>query len=249
MNTGVYGGAASMATLQKWQEALTRDIASASQAGYKKSAVGISSASLGRIAGDHGNFQSHLEGSMPEVRVGVSFDQGPLKPTGDSFDFAISGDGFFKSQGEQGQRIYKRGGHFHLNTSRQLVDGHNNLILGLGGPIQVNAADGDLYCDSNGRLYQGDKFLDQFAITKADRPEAFIRVPGGFVIDPSIDLKLEDVDSPSVHQGFIEESNGSAMESMIGLLEVTRAQESNQRLINALDERTQRSLKVLGSAH
>jgi len=248
MNIGMYGGAASMTNLHRWQEALTRDIASAHQAGYRKMSVGISGTAAGKLPSSTGqSFQSHLDGAMPESKIGYSFEQGSIEPTGDPFDFAISGDGFFQLQEQSGRTILTRGGHFGLNTERQVVDNSGNLVLGSGGPIQLNADQGDVYCDMNGRLYQGDTFLDQLGIVDLEDKESLIRVPGGFIVDPESAAKSQAVEFPRVQQGFIEGSNASIMESMVGLMEVSRAQESSQKLINILDERAQRSLKILGN--
>ncbi len=237
-----------MTNLHRWQEALTRDIASANQAGYRKMSVGVSATAAGKLPSHTGQgFQSHLDGAMPESKIGYSFEQGSIEPTGDPFDFAISGDGFFQLQEKSGRTVLTRGGHFGLNTERQIVDNKGNLVLGVSGPIQLNADQGDVYCDMNGRLYQGDTFLDQLGIVDVEDKDALVRVPGGFIIDTESAAKSQEVEFPRVQQGFIEGSNASIMESMVGLMEVSRAQESSQKLINILDERAQRSLKLLGN--
>lgn len=237
-----------MTNLHRWQEALTRDIASAHQAGYRKMTVGISATAAGKLPSNTGeSFQNQLDGAMPEAKIGYSFEQGSIEPTGDPFDFAISSEGFFQLQEKSGRTLLTRGGHFGLNTDRQVVDNRGNLVLGASGPIQLNADQGDVYCDMNGRLYQGDTFLDQLSIVDVVDKDALLRVPGGFMLDPKLAAKPEPIEFPRVQQAFIEGSNASIMESMVGLMEVSRAQESSQKLINILDERMQRSLKILGN--
>lgn len=244
----MYGGAASITNLHRWQEALTRDIASAHQAGYRKMSVGISATAAGQLPSGTGEgFQDKLDAAMPESKIGYSFIQGSIEPTGDPLDFAISGDGFFQLQEKSGRTVLTRGGHFSLNTERQIVDNRGNLVLGSSGPIQLNADQGDVSCDMSGRIYQGDTFLDQLGIVDVQNKDALIRVPGGFVVDDASAERPAAVEFPHVQQGFIEGSNASIMESMVGLMEVSRAQESSQKLINILDQRAQHALKILGN--
>jgi flagellar basal-body rod protein FlgG len=47
-------------------------------------------------------------------------------------------------------------------------------------------------------------------------------------------------------QGYLEDSNVSAIEEMIGLIEVSRAHEANQKMISTFDENIGKAIGTLG---
>ena len=49
------------------------------------------------------------------------FSQGPLRKTGEVFDLALDGPGFFEIELSNGQRAYSRAGHFSLSGEGELV--------------------------------------------------------------------------------------------------------------------------------
>ena len=68
------------------------------------------------------------------------FSQGPLRRTGEVFDLALDGQGFFEIELENGQRAYTRAGHFRLNGEGELVTADEGykvvpLVEDVGKPI------------------------------------------------------------------------------------------------------------------
>jgi flagellar basal-body rod protein FlgG len=47
-------------------------------------------------------------------------------------------------------------------------------------------------------------------------------------------------------QGYLENSNVSAIEEMIGLIEVSRAHEANQKMIQTFDQNIGKAIGTLG---
>ena len=73
------------------------------------------------------------------------------------------------------------------------------------------------------------------------------KVGGGFVAkDPEIQPEIAQVESYTVMQGYLENSNVSAIEEMIGLIEVSRAHEANQKMIQTFDENIGKAIGTLG---
>jgi flagellar basal-body rod protein FlgG len=72
-------------------------------------------------------------------------------------------------------------------------------------------------------------------------------VGGGFVAK-EVDV-VPEVSDPSqftVMQGYLESSNVSAIEEMIGLIEVSRAHEANQKMIQTFDQNIGKAIGTLG---
>ena len=57
---------------------------------------------------------------------------------------------------------------------------------------------------------------------------------------------IADVESYTVMQGYLENSNVSAIQEMIGLIEVSRAHEANQKMIQTFDQNIGKAIGTLG---
>jgi flagellar hook protein FlgE len=72
-----------------------------------------------------------------------NFTEGNLNPTGTSSNMALSGNGFFVTQGTGGSSDYTRAGDFTKNKAGQLTTPNGELLLGypaVGGVVNTSAA-------------------------------------------------------------------------------------------------------------
>ena len=67
-----------------------------------------------------------------------NFTQGTIEVSNSPTDLAIQGDGFFITQGSNGQTLYSRNGVFKTNSQNQLVTTTGNRIMGYGVDNQFN---------------------------------------------------------------------------------------------------------------
>ena len=84
--------------------------------------------------------------------IAVDYQQGALESTGNTFDLAIVGDGFFAVQTPDGVR-YSRNGAFFKNTQGYLQDIRGyNLLDTQGNPIRIpeNISDSQVFIPSDG---------------------------------------------------------------------------------------------------
>ena len=84
--------------------------------------------------------------------IAVDYQQGALESTGNTFDLAIVGDGFFAVQTPEGVR-YSRNGAFFKNTQGYLQDIRGyNLLDTQGNPIRIpeNISDSQVFIPSDG---------------------------------------------------------------------------------------------------
>ena len=73
------------------------------------------------------------------------------------------------------------------------------------------------------------------------------KVGGGFVSkDPETQPEIAEAESFTIMQGYLENSNVSAIEEMIGLIEVSRAHEANQKMIQTFDQNIGKAIGTLG---
>src|SRR5262249_48803913 len=72
-----------------------------------------------------------------------NFSAGPIRPTGNPLDVAISGDAFFVVETARGER-YTRNGAFQINAQGELVTSDGDRVVGDGGPIQFQSTDNSI---------------------------------------------------------------------------------------------------------
>ena len=248
MESAFYVGANALNAIEKWQESHSKNIAS-DNPGYRKVGVSIAAGASGVLpAQTQSSFESYLSGATPTVEHVTSFEQGPIHHTNNPLNFAINGaEGFFQVQQPDGKVLLTRNGTFHVNNQRQLVDGYGNSVLGQAGPIQVLSDGGPIFCDSEGRLSQGETQLDQLKIGTVENLDSLIRVQNGFLVNEVAGQQVVAVEDISVQQGFLEGSNSSVLDGMTGLIQSTRLFQANQELIKHLAKKDEHVVQTLGN--
>ncbi len=115
------------------------NVANASTVGFKASKAVfatqfVSTQSLGstptEFTGGTNPRQIGLGTKVSEIKP--DFTQGTIEVSSNPADLAISGDGFFIVQGDQGERLYTRNGIFKTNAENQLVTTNGQRVLGYG---------------------------------------------------------------------------------------------------------------------
>ena len=184
------------------------------------------------------------------------FEQGAMKPTSNSFDLAMDNKGFFSIQTPDGER-YTRNGSFVLGKEGLLVTKEGYPVMGEKGPINIKA--NNFTVDSEGRVWANRNFQDdpQRLVSMEENDWAdTVLVDRLKIVDfqfpreikkqgsslwketpdsgPATVMEL-DKNRPKVLQGFLEASNVSAVREMVDMIEVNRAYEANQKVIQTQD--------------
>ena len=249
MNIGIYEGATSLNGLEKWQQAISSNIAASSVAGYKKTEVVFEGVPRGQLNATTGSgFAERLNGSMLKVRSQTRFSQGELKKTGVPTNLAISGEGYFELEMPDRSTLYTRDGQFRLDADSVLVSKQGYPVRGDSGRIQLLPGGGELVIDKRGQVFQGSTLTGKLAITEFANPAVLGRASGGFRVDEKISAGPRRIDEPTVLQGFLEGSNVSSIREMVDLILVSRAYEMNQKVISSIDRRLEQVVRQLGRA-
>ena len=241
MEVGLYQSASAMDSFQKWQTAISQNLASASSAGFKKQIVAQESVSRGNI----GSFESQLQASLPVNRTKSSLQDGRLIPTEKPTDIAIQGEGFFQVESPNGQLVLTRNGEFFPNNAGLLVNNKGQLLQGTGGPINVNQGTGPLIITQAGDIFRGDAQIGSIPVVNVQNPDILQAVHGGFIIPPTAAVTAEPIDQPNILQGFTESSNVSPVLEMVNLIQVSQAHENNLKVISSIDTRLERAIQTL----
>lgn len=168
--------------------------------------------------------------------------QGPLKPTGGTFDFAIEGDGFFLLQAGDAQ-VLTRAGSFTPNENGELVapDGAQ-LLDGGGAPVFVPPDAVSIALAADGTLSADGLPLNQIGLYMPADPTTLSRQEGTrFATDGDL-LPAEDA---TVFQGFLEGSNVNPVLEVARMIEVQRSYELGQSFLEREDERVRKIMDLM----
>lgn len=248
MNIGMYQNAAALGALERWQDAVTENITSSQITGYKRRTVQMNSVAGGETfpdASQLGTRGDSLSGMFPEARYAISFTPGENHPTQRKLDMALAGPGFFELQMADGSKAYSRSGQFSINAERIMISSQGLELLSVDGdPIELQPQGGPPTISADGKVKQGNTLIATLAVSQPDSPSRMIPlVAGVFTAGPG--AGMQEVEKPDVQQGYLEASNVKPLREMIDLVNITRAYEANQKLIQTRDEILGRTLESL----
>lgn len=253
MLDGMKMAAQGMMTMSAKQDIITNNLANVGTAGYRKESIAITSFTeiLDREVGADGMNQSSYEihgapgmethGSLASSSVTHS-SQGSLKETGNPFDMALddNGRGFFTIQSPDGIK-FTRAGSFRLSTSGYLVTTDGSFVLGHRGPMKLSGSnfqvsnDGVVSCDG--------KPVDRLLVTVFDDSRQLKRAgDSNFVAQGGVRATTDF----QLKQGYVEQANVNAINEMVDMMMVMRNYEANQKVLQAHDQRLQKTVNELG---
>jgi len=213
---------------------ITNNIANASTSGFKSEHLYY--AMKGRNA---------QEGALTDLGPTVSkmdYSQGTLRVTGNTFDLAIEGDGFFTIQTKQGN-AYTRNGSFVLNNKKELVTLAGDYVLGESGKIVIDGSSVNI--DKEGSIYVDENLVGKINISAFKDPYALARsTDGRFVDDGKAGRKKAE--AYSIAGGYVEMSNVNTVREMTEMMEIQRAFETYQKVILTLQDMDKISTNRIG---
>jgi flagellar basal-body rod protein FlgF/flagellar basal-body rod protein FlgG len=231
--------AAAMNALRRNQERVANNLANANTTGYKRD----------RFFTEALNERLDAQGaprSDRRVRQANDMSAGALKDTGNPFDVALGGDGFFVTRPEGGNaRHYTRAGHFVVGSEGTLRTPGGKAVLGEGGAIQVPVeAEGKVNIAKDGTITMGDTQVGRLRVVQFNNPEQMERTQGAaFVANGATPETMED---PTVLQGKVETSNVSPIAEMTDMIETSRHYDAQQKAIRTTNEVLSRATQDLG---
>lgn len=240
MPKGIYAAASAMVTETRLLEATARNIAHVQTPGYRRE--GMLRVGFAQALDDQQQRPGGLAGAAPGGVLPdgsyFTFSDGPRDPTGNPYDLALSGDGFFAVQDAQGKTWLTRNGNFQLDEQNRLTTRDGQLVMGQGGPIAIPADAEKVVIDGSGLVTVENgsgagvvrTVVDQLRLTTVAEPR---RMPAanGVYFDPA-DQPLADA-TPDVHQGELERGNVNPVDELVQMVALQRRYDAAQRAITS----------------
>jgi len=199
---------------------------------FRRSAV-FEAKPMGGIRESKNQFQKMLEGSTPVLKNSINFTEGDAHQTENTTDFAIQGKGFFELKAPTGEMVYTRNGQFNFNAQGVLVSKEGYEVQSDGGSINVQNNGQSVRITEKGIIFQGNQQIEQTA--------------GGFSLPKDGTASASLIEEPKVLQGYLENSNISAIKSMTNLIQASHLFEANQKVISTFDADETQAIQILGT--
>lgn len=245
MVKGLYTAYTGMINQEHRMDVLTNNLANADTNGYKKegaTAQSFDSILAYKIKDNSEGYRLAKRTGVhnPGVKIGegyTDFSQGPLKTTENPYDLALTDKGFFaveftNKQGETSVK-YTRDGNFTLNESGELVTQDGDRVLGTNGqPVKIDPLK-DTQINVQGQVIQDGKVAATIRVTDFEDYN-YLKRYGENYFEP-IDGATEKDAVAKVYAGYLETSNISVVTEMVNMITVSRAYETNQKVITTYD--------------
>lgn len=253
MVRGLYSAYTGMINQQARLNVITNNLANASTVGFKKE--GSTSQSFDAMYtqkikdGSEMYVNRRIGKEYLGVKVGetyTDYSQGSYKITGNTYDVALDGDGFFniefksKKTGEESVR-FTRDGSFTVNNEGYLVTTDGDYVLGEGGRIKLSD-NGKIDIDELGNIYQDGNKVDSLKLTDFEDYGYLKKYGENMYI--AVDGATEKPTFANVRQGYLEMSNINVISEMVEMITISRAYESNQKAIQTIDSTLEKSVNL-----
>lgn len=258
MLKGLYTAYTGMLNEQHRMDVMTNNLANANTNGYKKE--GATSQAFNDVLAY--KLKDTSEAARTTRRIGVNnlgvkigegytdYSQGPIKGTENTFDLALSGAGFFAvsytNKNNEASIKYTRDGSFSLNTAGYLVTHDGDYVLGTnGGQIRLDPLL-DVRIDTSGNIMQGEDNVPVAQIRIRDFENYdYLEKFGENYYNPVDGATFQDSEA-KIYQGYLETSNISVVTEMVNMINISRAYETNQKVIQTYDSTLETAVTQIG---
>lgn len=246
---GLDSAANGMQALIEQNDSTANNVANVNTIGYKRQNLvfqDIYDTSISQKNAQTGEVKSIGELSIGSQvqKLTYDFSQGSLDKTGNPFDLAIEGDGFFKIQSSgDGSISYTRNGSFTMNNNGNLVTKDGDYVLDeRGKKIKINTNDvvmhslNDIIINEDGQIQlsneQNSILMQKIGVYDFSNKEDMICI-GGSKFKPAATNTSKEVKAEkfSIQQGSLEMSNANVVNEMMRTINTSRNYEALSKLV------------------
>ena len=239
MLRGIYAAAAGMITQRERLDVIADNTANVSTVGFKRADpisrgfYQVFADEIARFPGERGSTMIPGGGSALDA-TSQDFSPGPVIETGNPFDVAIDGPGFFAVRTPAGER-YTRAGNFTLDAEGKLVTESGYSVLGQGGPIITSGE--NVQISQDGDVVVDGVPAERLLLVDFPRPYELVKY-GRNLYGVAEDMRRTrtPAEGSLLRVGTLEHSNVNPINELVLMMDAARAYETHQRVVRALDE-------------
>lgn len=266
MMRSLWTAASGMISQQTNVDTISNNLANINTVGYKKETAEFKTLLYQTIQETTTDHNGDPKPISAQVGLGVrnsaitsQYTQGSLQETGNTYDFALQGSGFFMVQLPDGTVGYTRSGSFNLSP------GNGGMVLATSSGYPVLDVDGNqivfgqeydtskLTVDSYGNFSYPDENNNAqsigvtIGVAKFNNPAGLLKTSDSIVKETDASgeaiwgVNASKDSNVTIKQGYLEGSNVQTADEMVNLIIAQRAYEMNSKIITAADEMLQQA--------
>lgn len=184
-----------------------------------------------------------------EATSGYRDTPGPVQRTGRNLDAMAAGNAWFSVQGLDGTEAYTRSGAFEVSSTGQLMTSTGLPVLSDGGaPIDVPPG-AEVSLGSDGTITakvagQPPSAIGRLKLATPTTEDPLVRSEDGLFRARSGDPMPQDANA-RLMAGALEGSNVNPVESMVGMIAVSRQFEQQMRLLSTAETNDKSASQLL----
>lgn len=247
MNRGLYVAGIGMTTQMNKMNVVSNNIANASTTGFKKDGVvtrTFDDELLYRLNDEKVIGRFGTARNIGVLNLGLSVDEiytdystGSMENTGNTFDVAIEGDGFYKvlyTNNDGSQSIkYTRDGSFTTDANGTLLTKGGYQILDKNDQPITIPRNTQIAINEFGRIFSGDELVGELSLTSFE-DNKYLNKYGENLYDLT-DGAVTTEFKGTVLQGYSESSNVNSVDEMVQMIALSRAYEANSKMVSVQD--------------
>jgi flagellar basal-body rod protein FlgG len=235
-----------MITNMQRMDVVTNNLANVNTTGYKRDHV-VSHAFTDRFMSrlhdpalrmffNHAPLIGRVSPGVFVDDVFTAFTQGPMQETGNPLDVALQGQGFFVVN-RGGEELFTRDGAFTIGNG-YLMTMSGGMVQGLSGNIAI--PNGEIYIDVNGRIFVNAQHIDTLQMTTFTDLHSLRKMEDNFF--RTSEGSIREAFTGRVHSGYLEGSNVNIVAEMVQMITLSRAYETNARMVTIQDQTLQHAV-------
>jgi flagellar basal-body rod protein FlgG len=234
MLEGLYTAAAGMAAQQQRMDALSNDVANVNTAGYKRVRVGFRDLVYQQAGAAATGIRTGSGAAA--VQVGHGNEQGTLQATGQPFDLAIQGDGYFQvRQASSGQIALTRNGSLQVDAAGQLTTLQGDQLVP---PVQIprGVDPASVTIGPDGSVSAGTRRIGQVQLVTVPAPTGLAPAGNGYYSVTAASGGVRRATTATLQQGALEGSNVNLADAMVDLMDAQRSYAMASKAIHMQDQ-------------
>lgn len=255
MVKGLYTAYTGMLNEQHRMDVITNNLANSATTGYKREGATSEAFSEELALRIKDRSDPYVAAPLGHVSLGVKigetyrdYSDGPLRETGNTFDLGLTGNGFFEIEftNKDGEVFvkYTRDGSFTINSDNNLVTKDGDYVLDTAGNHITVDPLLDYSVSAQGVITQGGNQVAQIQVTDFEDYNYLEKY--GENLYQTVEGAVEQPAAAVVHSGYLEASNVQAVQEMVEMISLSRAYETNQKMIQTIDTTLEGATTTLG---
>ncbi len=245
MIRGLYTAAAGMMSTLTSNDTVADNIANINTTGFKRNSVvheSFPEMMLNRMTPEGAKEIGSITSGSKIHDTRIHFEQGGLHETGNTFDVALTGDGFFTVNGPknpdtgEATSYYTRAGNFMVSEEGFLTTMNGKHVQGSLGDIQLNLDRGPFMINDRGELIAQDRVIDQIKVTRFEENNTLQKAGNALFqkTESSVEMAAPNPNDKLgyvMHQGKLERSNANPIGELVNMIQGHRLYETLQKNI------------------